>query len=75
MPKKIRELKEILRRAGFTNKPAKGSHEKWKHFQLAQTIIIAGKDGSDSKPYLEEQVDQALRDLEKINNDRLNEEK
>ena len=75
MPKKIRELKTILRRAGFVSKPAKGSHEKWKHPQLVQTIIIAGKDGGDAKPYLEEQVNQALRDLDGLNDDRSNEEK
>ena len=46
MPKKIRELKAALRKAGFSNKPAKGSHEKWKHEQLSQKIIIAGKDGT-----------------------------
>lgn len=75
MPKKIRELKAILRRAGFTSKPAKGSHEKWKHSQLSQIIIIAGKDGGDAKPYLEDQINQALRELDQMNDDRLNEEK
>jgi predicted RNA binding protein YcfA (HicA-like mRNA interferase family) len=75
MPKKIRELKAALRKAGFSSKPAKGSHEKWKHEQLSQKIIIAGKDGSDAKPYLEEQVREALEQLEKINNDRSQEDK
>lgn len=69
-PKKIRELKAALRKAGFTNKPAKGNHKKWKHELLSQKIIIAGKDGSDAKPYLEAQVYEALAMLEKMNNDR-----
>jgi predicted RNA binding protein YcfA (HicA-like mRNA interferase family) len=69
-PKKIRELKAALRKAGFTNKPAKGNHKKWKHELLSQKIIIAGKDGSDAKPYLEAQVYKALAMLEKMNNDR-----
>jgi hypothetical protein len=33
---------------------------------LSQSIIIAGKDGSDAKPYLEKQVDAALEELEKL---------
>jgi predicted RNA binding protein YcfA (HicA-like mRNA interferase family) len=66
MPKKIRELKRLLLQAGFTYKPAKGSHSKWIHPLLPQTIIIAGKDGSDAKAYLEKQVNEALAELEKI---------
>jgi predicted RNA binding protein YcfA (HicA-like mRNA interferase family) len=73
-PKKIRELKAALRKAGFVSKPAKGSHEKWEHELLAQKIIISGKDGSDAKPYLEEQVRKALERLEQINNDRSQED-
>lgn len=66
MPKKIRELKSLLLQAGFIYKPAKGSHSKWIHPQLPQAIIIAGKDGSDAKPYLEKQVNQALAELNKM---------
>ena len=66
MPKKIRELKTLLAKAGFTVQPAKGSHSKWIHPRLAQTIIIAGKDGSDAKPYLEKQVKDALETLKKL---------
>ncbi len=49
MPKKIRELKSLLLKAGFTYQPAKGSHTKWKHSKLSKAIIIAGKDGDDAK--------------------------
>ncbi|BAY74279.1 YcfA family protein [Nostoc linckia NIES-25] len=66
MPKKIRELKSLLLQAGFTYKPAKGSHSKWMHPQLPKAIIIAGKDGSDAKPYLEKQVNEALEELNKM---------
>ncbi len=31
MPKKIRELKEMLRQSGFTQRPGKGSHTNWSH--------------------------------------------
>ena len=63
MPKKIRELKTMLQQAGFTYKPAKGSHSKWIHPKLSKSIIIAGKDGNDAKIYLEKQVNEALEEL------------
>ncbi len=66
MPKKVRELKTMLQQAGFTYKPAKGSHSKWIHPKLSKSIIIAGKDGNDTKPYLEKQVNEALEELKEI---------
>ncbi len=74
MPKKIRELKSLLLQAGFTYKPAKGSHSKWMHPRLPKAIIIAGKDGSDAKPYLEKQVNEALEELNKMKEDEETEE-
>jgi predicted RNA binding protein YcfA (HicA-like mRNA interferase family) len=68
MPKKIRELKSLLKKAGFTVQPAKGSHSKWTHPKLSQSIIIAGKDGSDAKSYLEKQVMNALKKLNQEDN-------
>lgn len=68
MPKKIRELKSLLLKAGFICLPAKGSHSKWKHSDLTQAIIIAGKDGDDAKLYLEKQVNQAVNTLKKLKN-------
>lgn len=66
MPKKVRELKSILKQVGFTYKPAKGSHSKWKHPKLSTSIIITGKDGDDAKSYLEKEVNEALEELNKI---------
>ncbi len=66
MPKKIRELKSLLRKAGFTYQPAKGSHTKWKHSKLSKAIIIAGKDGDDAKAYLEKQINESLEELKKL---------
>ncbi len=64
----------MLLQAGFTYKPAKGSHSKWMHPQLPKAIIIAGKYGSDAKPYLEKQVNEALEELNKIKEDEETEE-
>jgi predicted RNA binding protein YcfA (HicA-like mRNA interferase family) len=63
MPRKIRQLKADLRRAGFEleDDRGKGSHEVWAHNRSNQTIVIAGKDGDDAKPYQEKQVRRAIR--------------
>lgn len=62
MPKKIRELKSLLLKAGFTYRSAKGSHSRWIHPLLPnEPITIAGNDGDDAKLYLEREV---LRKLE-----------
>ncbi|NJK73532.1 MAG: type II toxin-antitoxin system HicA family toxin [Oscillatoriales cyanobacterium RU_3_3] len=66
MPKKIRELKSLLLKAGFICEPAKGSHSKWKHPKLSKAIIIAGKDGNDAKLYLEKLVNETLEMLRQI---------
>ena len=66
MPKKIRELKSLLLKAGFVCQPAKGSHSKWKHPKLAKAIIIAGKDGNDAKLYLEKLVNETIDVLRQI---------
>ncbi len=66
MPKKIRELKSMLLRAGYTSESAKGSHSKWSHPKLSKKIVISGKDGSDAKTYLEKQINEALEELKKL---------
>lgn len=57
---------EISLAKGGIHLQTRGSHSKWTHPQLSQAIIIAGKDGSDAKPYLEKQVDKALEALRKL---------
>ncbi|KAI9130435.1 type II toxin-antitoxin system HicA family toxin [Acaryochloris sp. CCMEE 5410] len=60
MPKKIRELKSMLRKAGFSEQPAKGSHTKWLHPLYPGRITLSGKDGQDAKPYQEKEIAKAL---------------
>jgi predicted RNA binding protein YcfA (HicA-like mRNA interferase family) len=70
MPKKIRELKQMLRQAGFTEIPGKGSHTNWTHPLYPGKVTISGKDGNDAKRYQEKDVQQAIDELEgKSNND------
>jgi predicted RNA binding protein YcfA (HicA-like mRNA interferase family) len=66
MPKKIRELKSLLRKAGFMDEPAKGSHTKWSHPLLSAKITLSGKDSDDAKPYQEKDVNNALKQLARI---------
>ncbi len=63
MPKKIRELKAMLRKAGFEQRAGKGSHTVWSHLNLPEKIVLSGRDGNDAKPYQERDVLAALRKL------------
>lgn len=64
MPKKIRELKSMLQRAGFVMRGGKGSHTVWSHAKLEESITLSGHDGDDAKPYQEKDVRQIIRKVE-----------
>jgi predicted RNA binding protein YcfA (HicA-like mRNA interferase family) len=64
MPKKIRELKQMLSQVGFTEVPGKGSHTNWVHRLYSGKITISGKDGADAKRYQEKEVKQAIEEVE-----------
>jgi predicted RNA binding protein YcfA (HicA-like mRNA interferase family) len=63
VPRKIRELKSELRRAGFTQRPGKGSHTRWTHPLVPGRLTLAGHDGADAQNYQEEDVAAALAAL------------
>jgi predicted RNA binding protein YcfA (HicA-like mRNA interferase family) len=62
MPRKIRQLKADLRRAGFmVTDRGKGSHEVWEHPDApAAFVTLSGHDGDDAKPYLERDLRRAI---------------
>jgi predicted RNA binding protein YcfA (HicA-like mRNA interferase family) len=65
MPRKIRELERELRRDGFEERPAKGSHRKWVHPLVPDPVVLSGDPGEDARPYQERAVRaarQALRE-------------
>ena len=72
MPKKIRELKQVLRRARFVLLKGfgKGSHSRWVHERYRDIYVdLSGNDGRDARRYHEVNVDDAIaavrqRDLE-----------
>ncbi len=63
MPKKIRDLKAMLIKAGCISESGKGSHTKWKHPLINRKIVLSGKDGADAKRYQENEVMQLLKDI------------
>lgn len=65
MPKKIRELKSMLRKAGFICRQGKGSHTKWKHPKGTKKVTLSGNDGTDAKHYQEKDVMAALAEAAK----------
>jgi predicted RNA binding protein YcfA (HicA-like mRNA interferase family) len=66
VPKKIRELKAVLLKAGFTYRSGKGSHTVWSHPLLSYSLTLSGKDGSDADRYQERDVRSALKDLNNL---------
>jgi predicted RNA binding protein YcfA (HicA-like mRNA interferase family) len=72
MPRKIRELKRDLRKAGYRQVPGrgKGSHTYWAHPRVPETVTIAGHDGADAQPYQEDEVREALEKIARLPPDR-----
>ncbi len=63
MPKKIRELKQILRKSGFTEIVGKGSHTNWTHPNYVGKLTISGQDSADAKRYQEKDVNLAIQEV------------
>jgi len=59
MPRKLRELRADLRRAGFVIAHTEGSHETWRH-PSGQRVVLAGRDGADAQRYQERQARAAI---------------
>jgi predicted RNA binding protein YcfA (HicA-like mRNA interferase family) len=68
MPKKIRELKQALRQAGFTELGGKGSHTNWVCLGYDGKLTISGSDGDDAKRYQEKDVLKAISEVQKSQN-------
>src|SRR5690242_12244331 len=63
MPRKIRQLRAELKRAGLVRlkERGKGDHEVWEHPTMPGVqIVLDGKDGDDAKPYQERNVRNVL---------------
>jgi predicted RNA binding protein YcfA (HicA-like mRNA interferase family) len=62
MPKKIRELEAMLKKAGFVWESGKGSHRKWRHASGIM-VVMSGNHGNDAKRYQEKHVAEALEEV------------
>jgi len=67
--KKIRELKQLLRKSGFQELPGKGSHTNWIHPLYPGKITVSGKDGADAKSYQEKEILGAIKQVEENQDD------
>lgn len=77
MPKKIRELKAMVTKAGYVLQPrrGKGSHTYWKHPLLPEEpLTIPGKDGDNAPLYLERSIQRVTKKLSEMENSEKNEE-
>jgi predicted RNA binding protein YcfA (HicA-like mRNA interferase family) len=63
MPKKIRELKQILRKSGFTEITGKGSQTNWTHPYYLGKLTVSGQDSADAKRYQEKEVSLAIQEV------------
>jgi predicted RNA binding protein YcfA (HicA-like mRNA interferase family) len=64
MPRKIRELIEDLKRAGFIDRGGKGSHRNFIHPNLLKPITISGKLRDDVLLYQEKAIKQAIKEVQ-----------
>ncbi|MBX9678737.1 MAG: type II toxin-antitoxin system HicA family toxin [Gemmataceae bacterium] len=65
MPKKIRELIQELKKAGFYEIPGgKGSHRKLAHSRYRGAVTMSGGLGDDAKPYQVKQVRRAIEEVQ-----------
>ena len=61
MPRKGRQLKADLRRAGFIPARQKGSHVTWQHARYPDiALVLSVKDGDDADYYEERDVRDAI---------------
>ena len=61
MPRKIRQLRTDLERAGFTNRGGKGSHRNYEHPKGVR-VTVSGKQGEDARHYQEKLVRKAIQE-------------
>jgi hypothetical protein len=67
VPRKLRQLRVDLRRAGFAVDHQTGSHQVWRHTLLhGVRVNLAGNDGADALVYQEREVREALRKLAEV---------
>ncbi|MCE9582827.1 MAG: type II toxin-antitoxin system HicA family toxin [Planctomycetes bacterium] len=62
MPRKIRELLQDLKAAGFADRGGKGSHRNFVHSKVKKPVTVSGSEGDDAKQYQEKAVRLAIQE-------------
>ena len=65
MPRKLRELIADLKRAGFVQELARGSHRKFRHSKGGTVVLSGHGEGADALPYQERQVQRMIEESRK----------
>lgn len=65
MPRKLRELIQDLKAAGFIDRGGKGSHRNFVHPKVARSITISGNAGDDARAYQEIAIRLAIEESKK----------
>lgn len=65
MPRKLRELIVDLKRAGFVQEPARGSHRKFRHPKGVTAVLSGHGEGTDALAYQERHVRQVIEESKK----------
>jgi len=70
VPEKIKKLKSKLRKAGFVERPAKGSHTFWYDpSDPSIYLTLSGKDGDDADVWKVKEVNAVLAMKERKKNE------
>jgi predicted RNA binding protein YcfA (HicA-like mRNA interferase family) len=64
MPKKVRELMAMLKKAGFEDRGGKGSHRNYLHPKGIR-VTLSGGQGDDAKLYQEKEVKRSIEEAGK----------
>jgi len=64
VPKKIRELIRVLKKAGFVDRGGRGSHRNVTHPAGAK-LTLSGNASDDAKRYQERDVERALQEAKR----------
>jgi predicted RNA binding protein YcfA (HicA-like mRNA interferase family) len=62
MPRKIRELIQDLRAAGFVDRGGRGDHRNFVHPKVAKPVGLSGNPGDDARHYQEKAVKAAIQE-------------
>jgi predicted RNA binding protein YcfA (HicA-like mRNA interferase family) len=65
VPRKLRELIVDLKRAGFVQEPARGSHRKFRHPRGVTVILSGHGEGADALAYQGRQVQRMIEESRK----------